>query len=559
MALFHLVDFSLAVGTTQLFESATLHLVPGQRVALVGPNSCGKSTLLRVLASPSDADLPKYAVNSSGHLSRPPDAAERVLLIEQDALQWSRLLGAGTCSEEELRELTLAEALDLDTSERGLEDAESWQRLSVVARDLLGWSAAGYESVPLGRLSPGSAVRAYLAVALSRAGVDVLLLDEPTNHLDLPSIVWLQKSILASHKSVVLVSHDPAFMDAVCDHLWVIDPVRKTLTVSGASYTAFRRAEQLAREQQEAAYEAQQQRNQRLTSAAEKLREASTSGTFYTRNDSNKITMQFYRDRAGRSGRKAKALDTRRDSQPLVERPPKHKPLKIEIQPFGAGASSTIALGSVVLGYNRVPLHLPPISLRVDFGEHVAIVGFNGIGKSTLLRTLTGGLPPISGEVSVGRELRIGNLMQEHENLPREKTLIEHFSEIVRLSPLETRSKLIGYGLTFQQVESPIGELNPGARARALLACFAMLNVNTLVLDEPTNHLDEEAIAEVLASLEVFAGTTIVVTHSRSFLASLKFSAILRLAPDGLRPIASIEEFVGEIENAVDRVVANWI
>lgn len=553
MALFHLTNFSLSVGAMPLFDSVTLQLVAGQRVALAGANSSGKSTLLRVLAS-SDT-LPTYVSVSSGQLRRPPGAAERVLLVEQDSLQWSRLLGGG--SEEELRALTLPEALVLDATDRSVEDAEAWRRLSVATHDLLEWSVAGYESVALGNLSPGSSVRAYLAVALQRADVDVLLLDEPTNHLDLPSIVWLQKSIQASRKTVVMVSHDAAFMDAVCTHLWVIDPIRKSITVSNAKYTAFRRAEQLAREQQEAAYEMQQQRNKRLTAAADKLRDASTAGTHYTRNDQDKLYMQRLRDRAGRSGRKAAALTTLRDSQPVVERPVKHTPLHIEIQPLGAGSSSEIILESVVLGYDGVPLKLPPISLRIDFGEHIAIVGFNGCGKSTLLRTMTGVLPPISGNVVVGRELRIGNLMQEHENLPRSQSLCDHYSALVGLPILETRAKLIRNGLTLQQVESPICELNPGARARALLAGFSMLNVNVLVLDEPSNHLDEEAAAEILASLGVFEGTAIIVSHNRDFLAALRLDRMLSLSSDGLQQVDSLEAFVGEVEDAAERVVAS--
>jgi len=434
---------------------------------------------------------------------------------------------------------------------------ETWRTLHIAASQHLGWHTAGYNTTPVGKLSPGCAVRAYLAVALHRPGIRLLLLDEPTNHLDMPSILWLQASIAASGKAVVFVSHDAAFLDAVADHLWDIDPTKHALTVSGAKFGDFCRAKEMARAQQRLAYEAQQERSKRLTAAADKLRAASAAGSRYQSRDHDTMQRDFKRDRAGRSGGKAKALESLRDSEAAVERVVDRAPLRIVLDTARGGLDSHIMLGDAVLGYPESgPLPLVPLTLRIDFGERVAIVGVNGVGKSTLLKSLTGTLEPLGGSVHLGRELRVGNLMQEHESLPRGETPRQHLAALVAIPPFDAGVRLMQYGLTRQQVDRSIGELNPGARARTLLATFAYKKVNALILDEPSNHLDDEAVSEVVGTLNDYAGTVIAVTHSRDFLEAVRFTRTLVLSHDGLREIESLDDFLQVTEDAAKKVVA---
>ena len=554
-------NVSVSVSSLPLLDSVSLVLSPGQHVALVGPNGCGKSSLLSLIGAREDCHATVTGGSIDGELSPENREAGSVILVDQDVLDWAGLLPGAFelgASVDPLS-MTVEELLDAAIAggdEAAIDDAESWRQLLVAASDTLGWATADYEHTAVGDLSPGCALRAYLAVALRRQSVRLLLLDEPTNHLDLPTIMWLQATVEASDKTIIVVSHDEAFLHAVADHVWAIDPTDSSLVVSGARYSSFVHARQLAREQQRAAYDQQQQRREKLSAVANKLRDASSAGARHVASDRDKLQRDFRRDRAGRSGKKAKSVEKLRDSETTVDRVVDRDPLRIVLPPVTAGDASSILVNNVTLGYpGRPPLPLPPLTLRVDFGERIAIVGGNGVGKSTFVRTATGGQPPASGTVSVGRDLRLGHLRQAHESLPRDVTVRAHLAAVSSLSPFQAGVKLLHYGLARQQLDRPIGDLNPGARARVLLATFSLSATNALILDEPTNHLDVEAIAEVTASLNTYGGTLIVVSHDRAFLASLSLSKIFILTPAGLTEVPSIDQVVERAAEAVDRVM----
>jgi len=570
-----LTSFSLSTAAQSLLDTVDATLVEGERVGLVGPNGSGKSTLLRSLSLEKneldgkiDGELgeePYFAI-TSGHIHGSLSPKDRepgsVLLVGQDCLSW-RALFPTVGSEEEMLEMTVSELLEaavVDGGYEAMEEAETWRRLTVAADVALGWNTAKYDKTPIGRLSPGSARRAFFAIALHRPTIKLLLLDEPTNHLDLPSVLWLQHTILASKKTVVMVSHDESFLDAVVDRIWDINSDDYSLTVSVATYTDYKRFKLLAIELQRKQYLEQQLRHQHLSEAANQLKKASKRGEFYMTTDHAKLQRDFKRERAGRSGRRAAAVEKRLDMEEKIEAVVERTPFHLRLSPVGSGLDSSILLDSVSLGYSAgstqpLSIGLPLISLRVDFGERVAFVGYNGIGKSTLLNTITKTLEPLSGSVHVGRELVIGSLTQEHESLPRSSTPRDYISALCNLDRFTAGSRVISYGLTLHQVDSPIEELNPGARVRLILATFSFRRVNVLILDEPTNHLDDEAMQEVVFSLNSFEGTIIVVSHSRDLLNSLKLNRCFRLSVEGLSEIESVDSFVQETEALVEQVV----
>eukprot|EP00297_Palpitomonas_bilix_P003782 CAMPEP_0113875778 /NCGR_PEP_ID=MMETSP0780_2-20120614/5125_1 /TAXON_ID=652834 /ORGANISM="Palpitomonas bilix" /LENGTH=603 /DNA_ID=CAMNT_0000861793 /DNA_START=90 /DNA_END=1902 /DNA_ORIENTATION=+ /assembly_acc=CAM_ASM_000599 len=599
MPLLRLTAVSLSTPSELLLDSVDAILVEGERVGLVGPNGSGKSTLLKMLAADDDErggsgggregegeDPSAYCTLSSGKIDGMLCARDRpvgsVLMVGQDELSWSKLF-LHYCDEEDLRELPLPDAIDLAVAqgmEEALEDGEAWRELCTAAtRAQLGWDVAHYDDTPLCELSPGCALRAYLAIACHRSSVRLLLLDEPTNHLDLPSILWLQHTLIESGKTVIVVSHDESFLDVIGNHVWEIDDEKRKLTTTSSKYSDFKHAKRVRIQQQREAYDQQQKRNKKLTDVADRLRAMSKAGEHHIASIMTFSSAIFDGIELEGREKKASAVEKLRDSQEKVEKVVEHIPLKIRLEPLAANVSSTILVDQVKLGYTAahakggggqeegegkvegredVCLPLPPISLRVDYGERIAIIGYNGIGKTTLLRTLTKAIPPLEGAVSIGQELRIGNLMQEHESLPRDTTPRDHVASITGLDRFAGGNRLIrGYGLTLHQVNNPIRELNPGARARLLLALFALRSVNVLVLDEPTNHLDEEAVTEVAATVNKYSGSVIVVSHDRAFLAGLELTRTYALTPvEGLVEVESVDAFVEGVEEKVKKVVA---
>lgn len=549
---------SLSVGSARLLENANARLVAPARVALVGDNGSGKSTLLKAVANEGGFGGRQYFSVTSGRILMRLKGGERqrrhdakIIHVGQDELDWEALLLLDEMLPTDDGTTTLEDVLELSEcsgSTEAMDAVDAWRTLLRRAeKNNVGWSMATYSNTPLRDLSPGCAKRAYLAIALLRPGVDLLLLDEPTNHLDLPSIAWLQNALITCRKSVIVVSHDVEFLDAVADHVWEIDAVERGLTTSGATYSAFRQARQVAREQQQAAYEAQVEKHAKVAKAAQKLKAASIKGSNFTGKDKDKLQRDFKRDRAGRSGAKAKAMEGIL-SEPKLDPVAERRPFRFMLEPLGTGSDSTILLNEVVLGYETsTPLPQPPISLRIDMGDRVAIVGLNGVGKSTLLSTLTRDIEPLAGEVHVGRTLRLGNLMQVHESLPRAQKARAYMAKLLGASAFDAGQELIRHGLTLRQVDCPIGELNPGARVRLLLASFAARSVNALVLDEPSNHLDEDALREVKESLCAYPGMLILVSHDRSLLRALEVHRVFLLSKEGLEEVNCLEEYIQSV------------
>ena len=390
-----LSKLSVATSSATLLNEVNAILVEGERVGLTGGNGCGKSTLLKILAQGAgDGSVEKegyWNVTSGkihGSLSpveRPPGSA---VLVDQDILSWSNLLLPDDDSddiEEELRDMTVGDALDTAIAQGSNDsichDEESWRQMLIAAGKDLCWDYANYQDTPISQLSPGASFRAYLAIALHRQDIQLLLLDEPTNHLDLPSILWLQHAILASQKTVIIVSHDEDFLNAIANRIWEIDFIQQTLTVSVSKYFDYMEAKRLAVEQQKKAYEEQQKRHKRLTVVADKLKQEAIAGAHYQSKDHDLLQRDFKRERASRSGKRASAVTKLRDSEETIERVVERAPLHIQLEPIAAGMDASIVLDSVQLGYTaktsssgeEVRLPLPPISCRFDYGERVAI------------------------------------------------------------------------------------------------------------------------------------------------------------------------------------------
>ena len=515
---------SKSYGTKVVFSDVSFSLEKGQRAALVGSNGVGKSTLLKILAKLREADGGKVEINQDSSVGYMP--------------QDMGANGSGTI----LQYLTQTTNLTEDELKHRAEVMMSGFSLDKVGLDR-----------PLADLSSGQKSKIAL-IGILLTGIDLLLLDEPTNSLDLPALIWLEDFLLKSDVACVIVSHDRRFLDRVTDRVFELDQQTHSLKVSNGSYSEYLERKAKDRSRQKEQYRLQQEEIGRLTEQAREKKASALRGSSWQGSDSDKYLRGFKRDRASKSGQVAKALEKRIEQMDKVERVIEREPLTISLEAHNNGSPMDISLDQVVTGYAG-SFELGPISLAVSYGQRVGFLGLNGSGKSTLLKTITGQFAPLSGQVSVGSGLKIGNMMQEHETLPREETLLAFIKTRTGRPDQEVFATLVKFGFSEKDIRGQIAEISPGGRARLLLSLFSLLSVNALVLDEPTNHLDAEAIDALEEVLESYQGTVILVSHDRYFLEKARIDFAYLIADGQLTKVDDFHEYVAMAEQKARKLL----
>jgi ATPase subunit of ABC transporter with duplicated ATPase domains len=508
-------NLAKSFGAQVLFQGVSLQLSEGCRYGLVGANGSGKSTLLRIVAGETDP--------SDGAVSIPRRA--RVGLLRQDHFEYEEvpilnvvLMGNRDLWEAlQAKEEVLARAavhFDAERYAAAEEVVLHYDGYSVEARAaeiLEGLGIPGeVHRRPLSTLSGGFKLRVLLAQTLA-ADPDVLLLDEPTNHLDILSIRWLEKFLQGFEGTAVVISHDHRFLDNVSTHILDVD--YETVTLYPGDYTYFQKAKREERDRKEA-------------EIAKREREIADQQAFV--------------DRFRAKATKARQAQSRvkRIERIEIERLPQSSrrwPTFRFRQRRPSGKVALIARG-IAKSFGERDV-LKDISLEVKRGDRLAILGPNGIGKSTLLKILVGRLEPDAGEVQWGYETYPGWFAQDHrEQLGNGRQTAE--SWLWEASPGEgigfVRGQLGLVLFSGDEAHKPVGKLSGGEAARLVFARLAVERPNVLVLDEPTNHLDLEAIESLVEGLKVFDGTILFVSHDRWFIREIA-DRILEIRADCIR------------------------
>jgi len=522
---------SKSYGLTPVLEEVSLSLQDGARVGLVGQNGTGKSTLLRILAGQITPD--------AGTVSRSKGC--RVGYMPQDTA-----IDATETVTDYLREVSgfadLESRLDHTTGLEEYERRDGYAFYSRLETILDGFGLENSKDLPLSSFSTGQKSKIFMTGVLL-SDPDFLLLDEPTNNLDLSAIIWLERFLTDTRTAYMIVSHDRVFLDKLVNRIIELDSITHGLVVQNGNYSEYLERKEKAFLRQTREYDQLQDEKTRLREAAQAKRQQAQSGSVYRGTDNDKFQRGFKRDRASTSARAARAIEKRISHLPEVERPISKTPLRIDIAAAAGEGSTFIATAHVTAGYpGGIAIHVP--DLYLSLGKRIAIVGLNGAGKSTVLKTLSGELPPVEGEVSIGRNLVLGTFTQEHELLPKECTVYEFLKENSTLAQEQVHALGIRYGFSEDRMRTVIGKLSPGARARLLFALFAARGVNALILDEPTNHLDIEAMAALQEMLSSYEGTVIVVSHDRYFLHGLKPDAFFFVESGAMRETPDLEEYV---------------
>lgn len=481
-----------------------------EAVGLIGINGCGKSTLLNIITGSEGYDKTPEGLGSVniagkasiGFLRQNSGLNSELTIGEEMKNAFATLLE--TLDKMKVLEKKMADGGDIDSISHEYAELSSYfeardgYRIDVKIKQVL--NGMGFGSTPTDRvistLSGGEKTRLALAKLLLEEP-NLLILDEPTNHLDFETLMWLEDYLKGYKGAIIIVSHDRYFLNKVCTRICEIEQGR--LTSYRGDYSSYLVQKKMNSERQLKEYEAQQKEIAKLKDyVAKNLVRASTSKMAKSR--------QHMLDRIERI-----------DKPLMYSKPPKIK-LEYDIEPtkdIVRVVDCPLVVGD---GADKKEL-IKSLTMNVRRGEHVAIIGANGIGKTSILKLIQGIIPHEGGNISWGGNVKISYFEQEHAILDPRKTVLEEIMDrYPRLSEQQARSVLGAVLLTGENVFKPISVLSGGERAKLCFAIMALNRGNVLVLDEPTNHLDlstKEVLEDALAE---FSGTIILVSHDRYLL-----------------------------------------
>jgi len=487
-------------GAQDVFWDVSFRIARGDRIALVGPNGVGKTTLLKLIAgleAPTAGRIHRARRLRIGYLPQEAELAGHRTLRQEMLTVFADL----RAQEAELRRLE-REMADPARRDRALkrygklleefELAGGYDFEHRIDRVLTGLGFREDEHrYPLAILSGGQKTRALLAKLLLQEP-DLLLLDEPTNHLDLAAMEWLEDYLSEWKGSFVVAAHDRYFLDKLVERVWELGFGHLEQYPGNYSRYVQLRAERL--ERREAEYRAQQE---------------------YIA----KTEAFIRRYRAGQRAREARGRQKRLAHLQRLERPRRARTMKLSIETDLRGGDLVLTTKDLAVGYRTALFTCPDLCLRR--GERAALVGPNGSGKTTFLKTIVGQVRPLRGEVRLGHNVRVGYLAQAHEGLNRDNTILEEILEVRNLPLQRARTFLGRFLFSGDDVFKRVGDLSGGERSRVALARLTLEGANFLLLDEPTNQLDipsREVLEEVLADFE---GTILLVSHDRYLINAL--------------------------------------
>ncbi len=498
MSILNVENVTHGFGARQILNNASFRLLKGEHVGLVGANGEGKSTFLNIIMGNLMPDegkvewcrhittgyLDQYSTLSKGKTIKDvlQEAFAHLSELEKEMLALYDKMS--DCSEDEMND-----ALEEVGEIQSILDYSGYYTIDAKISEYangLGLGEIGLDR-DVSELSGGQRAKVLLAKVLLENPM-ILILDEPTNFLDENHIAWLKNFLQNYENAFILVSHDIPFLNDVVNVIYHVE--NAVLTRYTGNYDDFKRMYELKKRQLEQAYEKQQ-------------KEIAGLQDFIARNKARVATTNMAKSRQ-------KKLDK---MEKITLAGEKAKP-SFSFNTARTPGRSVIECKNVVLGYDE-PL-TKPVSFTIEWGKKIAIKGVNGLGKSTLLKTLLKIIPPVSGEIEHDQFLEIGYFEQEEE--ATDKTALQTiWDEYPAMTNAEVRAALARCGLTTEHITSQMRVLSGGENAKVRLCKIMLKNINVLVLDEPTNHLDADAKDELKRAVGAFKGTVLLVSHEPEF------------------------------------------
>ncbi len=528
-------NITMQFGAKPLFENVSVKFGEGYRYGLIGANGSGKSTFMKIIAGELEP--------SAGNISK--DAHERMAFLRQDqfAYEDQRVIDVVMMGHQEMwacmqekdaiymnPEATEEDYLHAAELEHHFAEFGGYTAEARAGELLLGVGIPSEQHYgPMSEVAPGWKLRVLLTQALF-ADPDILLLDEPTNNLDIATIRWLENVLNDRNSTMIIISHDRHFLNQVCTHMADLDYGK--ITVYPGNYDDFMEASSQARQQQKNA-------NERAKERIAELQE------FVRRFSANK-------SKAKQATSRMKLIDKLKpeDIKPSSRQYPW---IRFEYDEKEKLHRQAFEIENLSFGYEGGRRLFNNFDLSLSAGDRLAVIGENGVGKSTFLKLLVGDLTPQHGEIRWAEKARFGYYAQDHaDDFKSDTALTDWVAEFARANSAEgedletlirgTLGRLLFSG---DEVKKPVNVISGGEQGRMIFGKLMLQKPNVLVMDEPTNHLDMESIESLNTALEKFKGTLVFVSHDREFVSSLA-TRILEIRTDGtiVNYLGTYEEYL---------------
>ena len=488
----YLNNLEIMRGTTSLLKDATATIYPHKRVGLVGRNGCGKSSLFAAIKGELAPEAGEIVIPKNWIIS---SVAQETPGLDETAVEY--VIDGDKRYRELQKRMKVAEeshdGLAIANIHTELENAGAYTIRSRAETLLtgLGFSVLDYDT-PTKSFSGGWRMRLNLAQALICPS-DLLLLDEPTNHLDLDTVMWLEDWLKSYQGTLIIISHDRDFLDNICTH--IIHMEGQKLNMYTGNFSSFEEERAQKIKLQAALYEKQQTRLAHLQSFVDRFRYKAT---------------------------KAKQAQSRLKAMEKMEKivlAQYDSPFSFEFKECLELPQTLVHMENLSAGYPDKTV-LTDVKINLVPGSRIGLLGRNGAGKSTFIKTLSGTIPPLGGNVSIAKGIKIGYFAQHQlEYLDNDETPLTHLTRIAEgHKELELRSFLGGFGFSGDKATEKVVHFSGGEKARLVLALIVWQRPNLLLLDEPTNHLDLNMREAIIMALADYKGALIVVSHDRHLL-----------------------------------------
>ncbi|MBM7570884.1 ABC-F family ATP-binding cassette domain-containing protein [Aquibacillus albus] len=499
MSLLTVSNLSHGFGDRAIFDDVSFRLLAGEHIGLIGANGEGKSTFMNIITGKLDPDagkvewskhtrvgyLDQHTVLKQGMTIRDVLRTAFQYLYDMETEMNQLFSKMGEVEPDELESL-LEETGRMQDSLTNNDFYTIDAKVEEIANGL-GLNEFGLER-DVHDLSGGQRTKVLLAKLLLEKP-DILLLDEPTNYLDVEHIEWLKHYLLAYDHAFILVSHDIPFLNSVTNLIYHME--NQQLTRYPGDYDEFLRVYEMKKQQQVAAYKKQQ-------------KEIANLKDFVARNKANAAT-----------SRMAMSRQKKLDKMDVIELDAEKPKPQFHFKQARTPSKYLFETKDLVIGYDE-PLS-KPLTLAMERGQKIALSGANGIGKTTLLRSILGEIQPLSGSVERGDHLHIGYFEQEIKVSNQNTCIEEIWEEFRHFNQYEVRTSLAKCGLTTKHIESKVQVLSGGEKAKVRLCKLINKETNLLVLDEPTNHLDRDAKDELKRALKDYKGSVLLISHEPDF------------------------------------------